>query len=421
MSPAESETIARYQKESKAAMSSTRQKIIFLTFLFFAVSLYGNQLDYYINAALKNNFLLKSSYYDTIEKNDNYKFINSQKFPQINISPEIDSINYKNDNHLNSSVNLILSLDLSKVFSDYSKSDFYLKKKSELEQQYVKQQIVFNIKKIYFELFIKDQERKTVEESISYISNHLETLRNLSRYGVENYKLNLFRVQTEKANIAIQLNDLESRITILKSDLAGLTGVEITNIGFSIPSEYSNFAIAEKKEKFLSLKILEFQKKAIESTVHTEKLYWLPDIFINTGYNMDNDSTGPGNYYEIKAGVNTAILNFGVEANKIKALQNKKKKIDCLLNETAREIELKYETLKQDIMNGHNNYEIVQNAEKIALNSLELATQEYKQGMVNEMDLLDIYRKLIEIQFSKNEQLLQYLKKVAELELIIGE
>ncbi len=397
------------------------KKFFTLLFLFGAVSLHAETLSNYIRGAIQKSPLLKSYSYNSREKNKLYASARATRFPRIQIVPEIDQINHADFQYLNYSLNLALSLNLSKALSSYADSALYIKKKSDLEQRLNMQRLILQVKSVYFELLIKERERDILKNAIAYLDNHLRSLKNISKYGAKTYRLSMMRVQTEKADRIVKLNTLNNRISVLRLTLASLSGISNTNSVLTVPSVYMNYKTDDNKSNFLSVQIIRMQQKALAAVVKSKKLYWLPEISLKTGYSVDNDPTGSGNHFDINAAFSFPFPDLGFYGNKFEALKNREKKIEFLLRETERETVLKYRSLKLQISRSFQNYRLAVNVGKNISDALKLAKREYKEGMIGEMDLLDVYRKKVSYMISENELFLKYLKDLSVFEYVTGE
>jgi len=399
--------------------------IIFLT----TTSLYAQvTLKECLQLAVKKNNLLLAYHDNVMAKKSAYHLKKLERIPEFDITPSFDGRTYTNyaspiNGHyswINSTIALGLSINLSRMFSSYSKSSGYRFKRAKLTEHFIREKIKFEVKRVYYKLLVIKKRKALLEKAIGEISRNIIIIRRIARYGARKYRLTLLRFQTESENMLVTLNETKSKEKQFREKLKSLTGLK--EIGKISPVQEKLFSVNKIKDvgNFLPLKILSFQRKILENELSKKKIDWLPKLFFEGSYVFNGDFTDNlnGNYFEFRGGLTFPLGAIYKKSSEIKNLKSRLKMAGHKYKEEERKIKLRYANLIEMIQTGQSNYKLLSKTGVKARYAFILAKKDYRLGMIQETDMFDTYRKWVELMMSLNKIYLQYLINIAEVEFI---
>ncbi len=219
--------------------------------------------------------------------------------PDLVTSRNIGSLGVKYDVMLFNGFSDIRSIEIAELSRKISKTEFAL----------TREQLVYNVKSIYFKILTLKKER---ESSLSYVEA-LETLQ--SRVEKEyrlgkKAKLDLLKVSSELEAAKYNSSNIENSIRILKAKLASLIGVEKIESVEALYDEESVTRDIDPKRSLIYKKALLDTQKSRKGISKAKALYY-PKVAFNAYY---GDNFASGEREELwQAGVtlNIPLFDFG--------------------------------------------------------------------------------------------------------------
>ncbi len=199
--------------------------------------------------------------------------------PDLVTSRNIGSLGVKYDVMLFNGFSDIRSIEIAELSKKISKTEFAL----------TREQLVYNVKSIYFKILTLKKER---ESSLSYVEA-LETLQ--SRVEKEyrlgkKAKLDLLKVSSELEAAKYNSSNIENSIRILKAKLASLIGVEkIVSVEALYDEESVSPDIDPKRSLIYKKALLDTQKS--RKGISKAKALYYPKVAFSAYYG-DNFASG---------------------------------------------------------------------------------------------------------------------------------
>ncbi len=396
----------------------------FLTFIFLfllSINLYGNNyFSSLIDAAYKNNYIVKSyeKYIKSVEKN--IDIAKGNFFPKIDFSYTFTgttepgqaafikakqgkfTMNYYYNHMINPPFVKNHQFMVSLIQPIFSKGNIYLSKK-QAKLNYEAALHSFNqVKKdIKFQIFIVLINGNKLFENIKIAENmrnkaetYFETIKNFYKNGTalkSDYYYAKFNL--EQANIKLQA--LKNNLKKLEYALKQLTGKDfkLKKVNFKIPA---NFNLKNLIEYGLNNRddILCFKKyvKIAEIEVRKKKNDNLPEVFGFANYERNSERLTDFNKdgYTVGVGIKFNIFNGMINKNQIEKAEFNLMRMKNLLKNTEESLKREIKDAFVDYQNSEFVYETMKKLVKTNKTALDISERRFQQGLERITTLIDM-------------------------------
>ncbi len=354
-------------------------------------------------------------------------FILNTPFGDFNISPSIlDNYNLK----------LTLQQPLFTGFKLSSSSNIaeYNYKAVEEEYNKDKQQLIYNIKNAYWNLFKAKKVKEVTDQNVEQVKAHLMNVQNFYEQGLST-KNDLLKVQVQLSESQLRQIDAKNAVKLAQINLYNVIGIPL-NTNSEIPDsvdirtkeandldDYIEKALDNRPE----LKTMQYNIKAGEAGVTLAESNWYPQIYLagNYYYSKPNQRIFPAqnkfkDTWDVGVSVSVDLWNWGSTVDKTDQAEAQ-----------LEEAKDSYKIVKDNIvLEVNSNYlNLVQSKDKIAVaeESVKQAKENYrvtdetfKKGLALNSDLLDSEVALLQANTNYIQALVDYELATAKLEKSIG-
>jgi len=296
--------------------------------------------------------------------------------PDIVTSKEIGTLGLKYDVMLFNGFSDLRSIEIAELSKKISKTDFALSK----------EQLIYNIKSIYFKILTLKKERVS---ALSY-QKALETLQSKVEQEYElgkKAKLDLLKVASELEIAKYNSLNIDNSIKILKAKLASLIGVEEIDSVEDIYDEERVSDTVEPKNSLIYKKALLDTQKSKKGIAKAKALYY-PKVAFNAYYGDNFASGEQEELWQAGVSINIPLYDFGN-----RDAQFQKAKIAHMISEYK--LKNSYLKLKSDIVDAKERIATATAKIKALKKQLEFLTKieetekiKYQNGVTDIYDLL---------------------------------
>ncbi len=430
---------------------------IILTVIVFSAGIFAQDqntltLDESINIGLKNSNMLHSSKMQVNYANARLSEINTNRLPSLKFSAAYTRLSYIAPFILNTpfgdfnispsildSYNLKLTLQqpLFTGFKLSSSSNIaeYNYKATEEKYNKDKQDLIYNIKNAFWNLFKAKKVREVTDQNVEQVKAHLMNVQNFYEQGLST-KNDLLKVQVQLSESELRQIDAKNAVKLARINLYNVIGIPL-NTNSEIPDsidiktkevndldDYIEKALDNRPE----LKAMQYNIKASEAGVTFAQSDWYPQIYLagNYYYSEPNQRIFPAenrfkDTWDVGVSVSLNLWNWGATVDKTDQAEAQL--------EQAKD---SYKIIKDNIvLEVNSNYlNLVQSKDKIAVadESVRQAKENYrvtdetfKKGLALNSDLLDSEVALLQANTNYIQALVDYELAKAKLEKSIGE
>jgi len=296
--------------------------------------------------------------------------------PNVVTSKNIGSLGLKYDVMLFNGFSDLRSIDIAELSKKISKTDFALSK----------EQLIYNIKSIYFKILTLKKERVS---ALSY-QKALEALKSKVEQEYElgkKAKLDLLKVASELEVAKYNSLNIKNSIKILKAKLASLIGVEkIDSVEDIYDEEKVSDTIDPKKSLIYKKALLDTQKSKKE--IAKAKALYYPKVSFNAYYGSNFASGEQEELWQVGVSINLPLYDFGN-----RDAQFQKAKIAHMISELK--LKNSYLKLQSDIVDAKERIATASAKIKALKKQLEFLTKieetekiKYQNGVSDIYDLL---------------------------------
>ena len=354
-------------------------------------------------------------------------FILNTPFGTFNISPSIlDNYNLK----------LTLQQPLFTGFRLSSSSNIaeYNYKATEEAYNKDKQDLIFNIKNAYWNLFKTKKVKEVTDQNVEQVKAHLMNVQNFYEQGLST-KNDLLKVQGQLSESELRQIDAKNAVKLARINLFNVIGIPL-NTKSEIPDSvdiktkpvndldsYIEKALDNRSE----LKAMQYNIKAGEAGVTLAESNWYPQVYLggNYYYSKPNQRIFPAenkfkDTWDIGVSVQVDLWNWGSTADKTdqaKAqLEEAKDSYKMVKDNIVLEVNSNYLNLEQS----KDKIAVAEGSVSQAKENYRVTDETFKKGLALNSDLLDSEVALLQANTNYIQALVDYELAKARLEKSIG-
>lgn len=294
-----------------------------------------------------------------------------------------------------------------------------------------KTEIIFQVKKNYYNLL----QAKAMEQinviTLKEIENLLEEVREKKKQGLATY-VDVLNAESEYVKFKAEIKKTKHQIDLATITLVNILGESETSkpiaeekfpspeefpLGFKNFDECKNRAIVSR----LEFKEIELQEKLANANVSGVYSEWLPAISGSAVYDLTD------NYFFPKQkswsfGVNISIpifSGFGSKA-RLESSESDLKNIETDRKLTTQNILLQVKANYYRVIEAKENVEVTKKKLEYLEKNLEAVNAKYKEGLSTVTEFIDIQTKKVSAEFESQQALYNYYVALSELEYSIG-
>lgn len=284
--------------------------------------------------------------------------------------------------------------------------------------------IIYDIIKVYYNLYRMQQTREVVKQNLVSTEGQLQQSQHFFDQGIVT-KNDVLRYQLQKSNIELTLLDLESNVKVINYNLNVLLGLpENTIIHVNAPSEtspgqpltaYVDTALLSRIE----LQSLDLSYQAAASNVNSVKSDLFPTIGIGGNLYYINPSgkiIPPAASFLAPVTV-AASVSWNIDklwTNKTRVTEARIKQEEITVNKAIASDNIKQEVNKsyQDYMRSLQRIEIIQTSVDQARENNRIMESKYRNNIASVIDRIDaetqLFQTLINLELAKADAGLAY-------------
>lgn len=386
-----------------------------------------------IDIALKNNPTIQSYFFNTDIFKSRIGQAKSSYFPQIDLESGYDRYNSSTkNNYLDNDRNNISSrISLNQLIFDFGRTPTYIKinklnydaSTENLRNQI--REVVFDIKKYYYQVLLKIQARNVYEESISLYEKQLKQTQKLYDAGFK-AKIDVITAEVNLNNAKLDLiasqNELYVAIEYL-NNVMGMPGYdgytlagELKYVDYSIDfNELVNQAYNNRPD----LKSANLVKASAEQSKKYAKKEYYPKIAGKSSFGAQGDSSIDPSW-SVGAVISVPVFNGLLTHNKVKEAKANILKSNADIDTLKQYIYLEIKEIFLSFEESRQRIPLTELIVKQAEERLKLAEKRYQIGAGNIIEVKDAEVGLINAKLSYLENLYTYNIAIFSLEKATG-
>jgi outer membrane protein TolC len=298
-------------------------------------------------------------------------------------------------------------------------------------------QIAWNVKRIYYELYLRSKKKSILENQRNYLRQTLTTSR--SRYALNQVsQASILNLQVEEAQLANEQLRLSSEMKDLQAEMAHISGhaehspkmefppIQIERINIK---RWTDKEITEKvTTNNFELQALQSEVLASDASVNLARKSYLPDFELMANYTIREKTIGmtnPGNGQDMmgaKIGVSLPIWGDTKQSQQIKeALAGKEKSMHSLDNARLMQIH-EARALVAELQESLERIDLFESGlMQLSRQAVATGSTAYLTGKESYSTLLDALKQQQETEIGYQEALVAYQLQLAKLEALIGQ
>ena len=294
-------------------------------------------------------------------------------------------------------------------------------------QKYSKLQIIRRVSQLYIHILQKQKNISLFGERLKLLETHLKINQALWQSGART-QLDVLQTKSEILRLKEQIAGLQIEAKNLQQELARLMGKENSE-NFKLKpmpltgltdQNVPNFS-GQWLQSNPRIQALHFQSEAEQMRLRSVFASQLPRFRFSGGYVADGDPTGDGNYWQVTAGIEFPLFQWGAtrfQRQKIfanyQSLQFEKRAVERELSILAKQKIESLIKLKEIISLQKERLQNSQLANK-------LAEANYQAGLITNLEFLTVQQQLTENQLQLEESGLRYALNLIEFYILTNQ
>ena len=299
---------------------------------------------------------------------------------------------------------------------------------AEEQEQAEKQEVVYQVKKAYYNLLLASESVDVLKHSIDLASEHYRVTKDRYSAG-EASELDMLNASVSLSNLQPQFIGAQNNVKIAGLALKNILGVEFTsdvcaNPDVVLPEFSKDLGYYEDraKENNYQLKIINKQLSALSDYKKLSIGRFSPTLALAGNYNwLSNEFTGTWqSIYQAELVLSIPLFKGGTDIGRFKEASSNYYKVVFLKSETMDNIKISTEAAYSNATVAKNEITAAQEALNTAEKAESIAQEQYRIGLATNLDVLNANLGLKEAQMNYIKAKYNYLLALAELERIMG-
>lgn len=291
-----------------------------------------------------------------------------------------------------------------------------------------KQNVVYRVKKAYYNLLLASESVNVLKHSIKLASEHLRVTKDKYRAG-EVSELDVLNANVNFSNLQPQFIGAKNNIKIAELMLKNILGVNFTDDVCANPSvvmpKFSNsltYYQTMAAHRNYQLKILDKRISAVNDYRKMSLGKFLPSLALAGNYNwITNNFSGRWqDIYQAELILSVPLFNGGASVGRVKEAYSNYYRLLFLKSETKNNIKISIEAAYSGMIVAQNEIKSAQNALNTAQKAENIAEEQYRIGMATNLDVLNANLAYKEAQMNYIKAKYNYLLTIAKLQLLTG-
>jgi outer membrane protein TolC len=250
-----------------------------------------------------------------------------------------------------------------------------------------REQLIYNIRSIYLKILSLKAQKGAANSYVNALKKLHKVVSRSVKVG-KKAKVDVLKVQADLESAKAKVQELKNNITILKSSLATVIGVDsidhIEDTDISLNSNLNNKDITSLTRYKLSL--LKEQKS--DKLLKNAKSNYYPKLDAN-GYYGNNYGDGESdNIWQIGVGLNWVLFDFGTRSSLVQKAKIEKLQSSLETRKTKLIIQKELNEAKSKVDIAVNNLQSARVELDLVHETLKIEDARYKQGVGTIYDLL---------------------------------
>jgi outer membrane protein len=303
------------------------------------------------------------------------------------------------------------------------------------DERKVKQNLTFNVKSAYYQVWLAQQTLKVAESSYDNLGRHARQVETLCKIGkVSQY--DLLRAEVEHENLKPALIKAQNGVVLAKLNLATLIGLEknrLYRVDFDLSELHLPEQVATDLEEMLKEayqdrpEIREFQKLLVMANLQTDMAYagYKPTVTLTGSYQGTAFGYDPGSWSDNKAWTLTLDIKgnfFDGLGTPAKIKEKKANERLAVINESKLRDQI-YQDVEQSVQELKESLEVIHANEgnkSLAEKSLKMTQDKFDIGIATTIDVRDAQLAMDQALNGYYEGISSYLTALAKLDLAVG-
>lgn len=399
-----------------------------------------------ISLALSNNSDLITAKYERVKAQKKVsETYNENLFPAVNLNTRYNRAFKKqvfdifgqkfeigNDNQITNSLDVTQTIPFlgAPVFSGIRIAEYYAKLQDELIAS-IEAKTKTDVKKSFYNVLLLKEFIYVNELSLKNAADNLSVVEARYRNGVAT-EFDYLRAKVKLENIEPELSQLYNNLNISKLALKNVIGlkdkdeIDVTGkLDFDTNEVYGNIdkILNNIAEKNVSIRQLTLSKQINQEVVNINSANYLPKLYLFGQYQLnasedDGRSFFKYRYYNvINAGVGlTWNLNLIRNSYAVNQAEIDVKKVDEQILDVKQKLRIQAKSILLKMEDARKRMKSQLATIKLAEKGYEIAQISYKNGVLNQIDVLDAEFMLNQSRLGYLQTIFDYLTAKSELE-----
>ncbi|MCX6159346.1 MAG: TolC family protein [Ignavibacteriae bacterium] len=294
--------------------------------------------------------------------------------------------------------------------------------------------VTADVKKAYYNVLFLKEVVNVRKLNLNNAVENYDVVERRYRNGTST-EFDYLRAKVTMENLKPPVVESENNLTITKKVLKNAIGlkdskdVDVTgSLTFDSTEYYGSIdaVITKIAENNVSVRQLRINQDINKQLLSIDKANYLPKLYLFGQYNLqaaEDDGRSFGNYRYfnvINAGVGLNWdLNFFRNSYKVKQSEIEIKKTDETISDVKQKLRLLAQSIILKMGEAKNKVVATYGTVKMAERGYELAALSFKNGVVNQIDVLDAGSQLSNSKLGYYQAIVEYLNAKAELEELL--
>lgn len=362
-----------------------------------------------LDLAAQNSFRLRASDEEVQVVGSAYQTDRTRYFPHFSAELAHSQLFYSNNSYRQ---------QVGQAVVDWGLGDWWLKtaefqKKNllaaEAERQQISLEVTQRVAMLYIAILQKQVNRDLLSSRMNLLNEHAQVSKALWLAGT---RTQFDVLQTESAidQLHEQMLAAELETDNLRQELARLLDLpdyrtlqlrEFPQQMIEVDS-LANLTYLPLQQNPL-LQSLEFQYQAEQLRLREVRASLLPHLQFTGGYVVDRDPTGEGNYWQMGAGLQFPLFQWGLSKFQQQEIRAGARALQFQQAEIKRDLQIQLDQINEKLRKLKEIYQVQEKRLAANQQAFQLATANYQAGLITNLEYLTAQKEVAENQLALQE------------------
>ncbi|MBF0363636.1 MAG: TolC family protein [Oligoflexia bacterium] len=297
--------------------------------------------------------------------------------------------------------------------------------------------LYLQVSQLFYSILTVERDLINLHEQFGLTNLRIKELKERAQVG-RTRKAEVLTAESQRALITSQIDSSKWQLIIYKETFAYLTGISSKNMNNNdiklvenlslLPNSSNIYPLDQYLDKINNrpdIKSLQTQVESSEEGILNAKGAYFPSIDLSANYYLQRSPTTTNttirtSKWDLSVNLTMPLFDGMVTKSDVAEASDKLKEKKLILSQNKRQAEMEIRVAYDKIKSGHSQLQAIEEAIKAADKAYKEQLKDYRNGLANNLDVLQAQNTLLDTKKNYQRTKYQILMSYAELQVASG-